>query len=130
DAVDADVRAGRPPRVLRLAPEALDEIYAFEAEVEAELHDEGALASIRDHAGKIVGQAVRLAALLELAARAEDGGPIWDREIGQRAAAGGVRLARALVSHARHVLATTGVDRALADMRYVLRRVIRLHDEA
>jgi len=130
DAADADVRAGRPPRTLRLSPEALDEIYAFEAEVEAELHDEGALASIRDHAGKIVGQAVRLAALLELAARAEDGGPLWEREIGRWAAAGGVRLARALLSHARHVLATAGVDRALADLRYVLRRLVRLHDEA
>ena len=61
--------------------------------------------------GKICGQAVRLAALLELAARAEDGRPLWTEPVGPWAMDGAVRLTRALTTHALSVLSEMGVDR-------------------
>ncbi|HUF75738.1 MAG TPA: YfjI family protein [Longimicrobiales bacterium] len=111
------------PHLLTIAPDALARIHAFEAEVERELGEGGIYAGTRDHAGKLVGQAVRLAALLELAARAEDGRPLWGAPIGAWAVKGGVRLARALGTHAQVVLGAVGLDPELADQAYMLRRI-------
>ncbi|MGH7476568.1 MAG: DUF3987 domain-containing protein, partial [Longimicrobiales bacterium] len=114
--------AATEPQTLALSPDALALIHTYEAEVERQLGDGGRLAATRDHAGKVVGQAGRLAALLELAARAEDGRPLWSAPVGQWAVDGGVRLARALTTHAVHVLAPV-VDDEMADQRYLLRRI-------
>jgi len=114
--------AGVNPHKLRLGEDALAVLYAFEAAVETDLADGGRLAPVRDWGGKLCGQAVRLAALLELAARAEDGRPLWSEPVGVWAMEGAVRLARALTSHALVVLAEMGMDRTTADARYVLRR--------
>jgi hypothetical protein len=114
--------AGAQPYTLGLSADALDVLYAYEAEVERELADGGRLAAVRDWAGKVCGQSVRLAALVELAARAEDGQPLYSEPVGRRAMKAGVQLARALTTHALAVLADMGVDRRTDDLRYVLRR--------
>jgi hypothetical protein len=84
--------------------------------------DGGRLVGISDAAAKMHGQAVRLAALLELAARAEDGRPLWSEPVGRWAMDGGVRLVEALTTHALHVLGTAGMDARTADLVYLLRR--------
>lgn len=117
-----DATATAKAQELALSADALDILDGYEAELERELADGGRLAPVRDHAGKIVGQAVRLAALIELAARAEHGRPLWSEPICRWAMDAGVRLARALTTHAMAVLAPALDDRA-ADMAYVLRRV-------
>jgi len=114
------------PRRMRLDEGALDTLYDYEAEIERELADGARLAGIRDWAGKVCGQAVRMAALLELAARAEDGRPLWSDPIGAWAMQSGVRLARALTTHALVVLGEMGMDREAALAAYVLRRAVQM----
>jgi hypothetical protein len=110
--------------IVRLSAEALDVLHAYEAELEPELADGGRLEAVRDWAGKACGQAVRVAALLELAARAEDSRPLTGEPIGPWAMEGGVRLMRALTTHALAVLAP--VDRRSSLLAYVLRRAVEL----
>jgi hypothetical protein len=117
-----DTARPETPHALRVTDAALEALYDFAAAVEADLADGGRLAGIREWAGKSVGQAVRLAALLELAARADDGRSLW-APVGPSAVRGGVRLVRALTTHALHVLGTTGMDAETADLVYLLRRI-------
>jgi replicative DNA helicase len=120
---------GVASRTMELSGDALALLYDFEAEVEAELADGARLAGIRDSAGKAVGQAVRLATLLEVAARAEDGRPLWSDPIGGWAMHGGIQLARAAITHALAVLTGAGMDRRTEDAAYVLRRARDLGDD-
>ena len=115
------------PHVLHLEPGALAVLHAFEAEVEEHLADGGRYASIRDWAGKMVGQSLRLAALLELSARAGDGRPLV-ADVGAWAMAGAVRLVRGLASHALAVLHGLDEDPRTADLLYVLDRLQGLPD--
>lgn len=124
--LDSAGSAGAQPHTLRLSADARDVLYAYEAEVERELADGGRLDAVRDWAGKVHGQSVRLAALVEVAARAEDSRPLFSEPIGRWAMEAGVGLARALTTHALVVLAETGMDRRTADLRYVLRRAAEL----
>lgn len=117
---------GTPTRTVQLTPDALETLYQYEAEVERELADGARLSGIRDWAGKVAGQAIRLAALVELAARAEDRRPLWNAPVPGWAMEAGVRLARAFTSHALVVLSEMGLDRKTADLRYVLRRAREL----
>ena len=87
--------AATTPQLLGLSPEAVELLYRVEGEVERGLAPGGHLSAAPDWAGKAVGQAVRVAALLELAARAEDGRPMWSGPIGAWAMDGGIRLVRA-----------------------------------
>lgn len=115
------------PHRLRLDPDALEILHAFEAEVELHLGDRGRYASIRDWAGKMVGQALRIAALLELAARAGDGRPLV-ASISPWAMEGAVRLVRALASHALAVLHGLEADPRTGALLYVIRRLRELGD--
>jgi hypothetical protein len=110
--------------VVRLSAAALDVLHAYEAELEPELADGARLEAIRDWAGKACGQAVRVAALLELAARAEDGRPLTGEPIGPWAMESAVRLMRALTTHALAVLAP--MDGRSSLLAYVLRRAVEL----
>ena len=115
---DADV-----PHVLRLAPGAIKVLHAWEADVERDLADGERHAPIRDWAGKVVGQSIRVAALLELAARAGDDRVLPGDTIGADALEAAVRLMRPLATHALEVLVgDLGGDSRLAFLRYVLRR--------
>jgi replicative DNA helicase len=119
--------AGEPGvlRTLELDAAARDILYRAEADIEAAMRTDGALAGICDAAAKMHGQAVRLAALLELAARAEDGRPLT-APVGPWAMDGGARLMHALATHALHVLGAAGMDERVADQQYVLRRTREL----
>lgn len=110
------------PHVVNLTRDALAVLHAYEAAVERDLGDGGRFAGIRDWAGKAVGQAVRVAALLEVAGRAGDGRPLFQDPLGEEAMEGGVRILRALSSHALAVLAPVGMDDRTALLQYVLRR--------
>ena len=110
------------PHVLHLEPGALDVLYAFEAEVEAELADGERLSGIRDWAGKAVGQALRVAGLLEMAARAGDGRPLV-APVSAWAMASATRTLRTLSCHALAVLQT---DQRGELLGYVLRRALEL----
>jgi hypothetical protein len=100
-------------------------LYAYEAEIERELADGGRLAGIRDWASKAAGQAVRLAGLVEVADRVAERGPLCD-PIGAWAMEAGVRLVRALTTHARPVYAGAALGDPTATLQFVLSRAIGL----
>jgi len=75
---------------------------------------------------KAAGQAVRVGTLLELAARAGDGRPLFSEPLGAWAMRGGVAIVRALSSHALAVLGPR--DRRTELLEYVLRRGVGLPD--
>lgn len=111
------------PHRLELTEEARESLYAFEAEVEVELRDGGRMASIADWGGKLVGQAVRLAALLHAAARIGVDANPWSAPIEDAAMQGGVALARGFVPHALTVFDQLEIDARMRLARYVLRRL-------
>jgi hypothetical protein len=110
------------PHILHLNSDALAALFRYEAEVEQNLGDLGRFAGIRDLAGKAVGQALRIAALLEVAARAGDDRPLFQEPIGAWAMENAVRLVRALSTHALTVLGGIGIDPRLELLGYVLSR--------
>lgn len=114
------------PRTLDLDTDARRVLYEYEAEIEAEIGPGGRLELVADWSAKAAGQAVRVAALLELAARADDSRSLADGPIGVWAMDGGVRLLRALMSHARKVLADAGMDERAALLADVLNRVVAM----
>ena len=111
------------PHLVTLSLSALEVLHAFEAEVESKLSDDGDYAAIRDWAGKLVGQSVRIAALLALARRSAVGSDLLGSPIGAECMASAVTLARALATHALHVLANASADGHMADLIYTLRRL-------
>jgi hypothetical protein len=113
-------------QTMELDPAALDRLYAFEAEIEAAMAEGCRLAGIRDFGAKMHGQAVRLAAILEVAARAEDSRPLWSDPIGPWAMDGAVRLVQAVSTHTMNIMTAAGADGRMADLIYVLRRIREL----
>jgi len=103
-----------------LSPEALEALHDFEAEVEVELADGARYGGIGDWAGKMVGQSVRIAALLELASRAGSDADLLKGPISRRSMENAVAIVRALGSHALAVLEPT--NKSIALLRYVLNR--------
>ena len=112
------------PHIIDLSPEALEAHHDFEAEVEPELADGARYGGIGDWAGKMVGQSVRIAALLELASRAGSRASLLDGPISRRSMENAVAIVRALGSHALAVLGPTNKSAAL--LRYVLNRARNL----
>lgn len=115
------------PHTLRLAPEAREVVFGFEEWVEARLAGGGDLAPIRAWGGKLVGNTVRIAALLHAAKRAGWGEEPFAGPIHGDTARSAVRLGEAMVPHARHVLAgELEADSGLERARYLLRRIREL----
>ncbi len=117
------------PHRLTLSPEARDELEEYEKEIERELGPTGGLRGIADWAGKTVGRAVRIAVLLALADRADNGETLFDRPISRNAVISGVRICRALTTHARAVLGEMGMDQPLRLERKVLDKAMEMDDE-
>lgn len=126
EAADVEDDGTLVPHVLELSGGAQDVKRAYHYEIEDALRPGGALAGISDWAGKTVGRAVRIAALLELAARAGDGRPPVGAPISKWAMESAVRLCRALTSHALAIYGEMAADRRTADLRYLLRRLQEL----
>ena len=114
------------PHVLRLSREATDVKREYHREVERALAPGGDLAGIRDWAGKAVGRAVRMAALLELAARASSGRPLVEAPISEWAMESGVAITRALTTHALAIYEELEADPHSSNLRYLLRRLKEL----
>jgi hypothetical protein len=119
---DVDEDGFQIPHRLQLTHEALDVLYAYQSEVELELADGARFSGIRDWAGKIVGQSIRIAALLELALRAENGEELWAAPISKWAMESGVRLGRMFSSHVLVVFGEMEMDDRLLMASRVLRK--------
>lgn len=109
---------------LTLSVEADEAIGEFFDEVERQLSNQ--LAPIQDWAGKLVGSALRFAALLHLARHASDGSA-WDQvAISAEDARGGIRVARYLLPHTiaafDEMNAHEGVEAARAVLGWIERQ--------
>ena len=125
--VDED---GYVPHTLRLAPDALDVLHAWEAEVEKQLGPGGRMSGIPDWGGKLVGNSVRVAGLLHLARTADDPvADLWGAEISRWAMESAIQLARAFSTHALHIFDSLDADPKRALLRYLMRRIQELPPE-
>ena len=110
------------PHALGIDDQALKVLYAYMDELEAEKRDGERLAGIRDWSEKAHGQAVRVAALLELCERAADGRALFEEPIGVNAMDSAVRIMRALTTHALAVFWELSADPEQALLAYVLKK--------
>ena len=111
------------PHRMKLSEAARDLLASYEAEIEQELADGARLSGIRDWAGKIVGQSVRIATLIELASRAEESPDLWTESISRKSMESGVRIAQAFTTHALAVFGATEMDVRTKLARRVLNRL-------
>jgi hypothetical protein len=107
------------PAVLKLTPEAAEQILAAERALEPRLHpDTGDLAGIVDWASKAIGATVRIAGLLHLASHLTDG---WATPIDGATMAAAVTVMDYYTAHALAAFDLMGVDQAVEDARVILR---------
>ncbi|WP_272699690.1 DUF3987 domain-containing protein [Desulfovibrio sp. Fe33] len=92
--------------LIHLTPEALNVWEDFNKAVEEELGPGGEFADMTDWAGKLPGQAVRLAGLFHCAYCERP----WDLKIGKDVMLAATNLASILVEHAKAALDLMGVD--------------------
>ena len=111
------------PVELTLSPAAAEVKRTYHYRVERALCAGGEYASIADAATKAVGRAIRIAALLELAARAADGRKLTGEPIAGWAMESGVQLCEALMTHTLRVYGEMEMDTRTADLRYLLDRL-------
>lgn len=124
---DVDDDGTYVPHVLRFTPDALDVLYAFEHWVEEELGSRGRLSGIQHWSGKLVGNTVRVAALLHLARTAEDvWADLWGHQISSWAMRSAIEVSQALCSHALRVFAALEADPKVTLARHVYERAEEL----
>lgn len=113
------------PQVMGLSPAAQAIKQAWHDEIEPRIGEGGDLSGIADWAGKAVGRAMRIAALLELARRADHGQVTTDPISGEMMEAG-VAICRSLMSHTRYLYARVQLDDGTATLIHVWERVRRM----
>ena len=107
-----------------MSPEAVERMLAFEAWVEPQLSEFGALGSLTDFGGKLVGGVARIAGLLHMGEHAGREAP-WDSLISLGTVERAIRIGEYLIPHARAAYATMGADAAIEDAKRVLAWVHR-----
>lgn len=117
-------------RELLLSEEARASLYVWDAEVEEMLRPAGSLGTMKDWGGKLVGNTVRIAGLIHLAAIAEaEEGVDWDLEVSDTAMRAAISCAEALITHAHVLFDSLEATRELSIARYVLRRLREFTDD-
>ena len=112
---------GMQPEVITLSPEADRMLEAFAEEIEPKLKDE--YAGIADWAGKIVGNTVRIAALLWRAGTPVVREFLCDREspvISGKVMSDAIRIGRYFIGHAKAAFSRLGADEGIRNCKYVL----------
>lgn len=118
------------PHTLTVDGPALRVLYAYTDELEAEKRPGQRLVGIQDWAEKAHGQAVRVAALLELVGRAATGQALFSEPVAVTSMAAAVRLMRAFTTHALTVFGELGTDQRTADLQYIVKRLRELPEGA
>lgn len=108
------------PHRLPLSEEARTELFDFEDRTEERLRLE--LDTLKDWAGKLVGNTARVAGLLHLAGRVGED-DLWAAPVSSEAITAAVRLSRQLIPHAKTAFAAMSLDPEVRRERYVLRRI-------
>ena len=108
------------PEVITLSPEADQMLEAFSEELEPKLKTE--YAAISDWAGKLVGNTVRIAALLcsSEVFVTRDFLDAWNSCISGRTMADAIRIARYFIEHAKAAFSLLGANEGIQNCKYVL----------
>ncbi len=105
------------PAVLVLTPEANDLVLDIERQVEPRLAPGGAWAHIVDWGSKYTGAVVRIAGLLHLAERLDDG---WGRPVDAETVDRAARIGEYYAAHALGAFDDMGADQATRNARTIL----------
>ncbi|MCH7532510.1 MAG: DUF3987 domain-containing protein [Gemmatimonadetes bacterium] len=117
-------------RVLKMSPEAQEGVYRLEQMRKEGMRPGGPLASIPGWAGKLPDHGARIAALLTVADRADQGvNDPYAEPIPGWAMEAAIRLVQAIASHVVKVTGKAGVDTLVVNARYVLDRALTLPEE-
>jgi replicative DNA helicase len=106
------------PAILTLSPEAAEGVVKLETAIEPRLGPGGDLAPVADWASKLVGQLVRVAALVHLATHLRDG---WARDLGRDTIEAAGALTDYFIDHALAAFELMAEDSVSTDAVYVLR---------
>jgi hypothetical protein len=104
---------------LRLAPDAITAINAFEQRIEPQLGPFGAMAHMSDWGGKVVGAAARLAGTLHMVEHAGQKAA-WDTPVSKATIDAAIKLADYLIPHAKTAYGQMDSDPLLANAKYLL----------
>jgi hypothetical protein len=111
---------GFSPEVLRLDEDAARNLGVFQQWVEPQLSEFGAMGSMTDWGGKLVGAVVRIAGLLHLAEFAGSDAS-WRNPILSKTINEAIRIGKYLIPHARAAFAMMGTDEVVENAKAVLR---------
>jgi replicative DNA helicase len=104
---------------LRLAPDAIAAIDAFEQRIEPQLGPFGAMAHMSDWGGKVVGAAARLAAILHMVKHV-GASDLWNILVSKETIDAAIQLADYLIPHAKTAYGQMDSDPLLANAKYLL----------
>lgn len=127
---DVDEEGWWKPHVMELSPEALQVWSGWDAEVESWLGPGGDLSGIPDWGGKLVGNTIRIAAILHAATAVECGTSPIEGPVSGETMEAAISLGRALVSHAVAVFGALDMTPEIRLARYVLDRILSAPDHA
>lgn len=110
-----DSNGNESPRVIGLAPEALEHWYTFAEWVEARQGTNGEFYPIQDWTSKLPGAALRIAGLLEVARSGET-----TKTISAKTMEKTLDFCEALIPHAQAAFGAMGADQAVDDAKHIL----------
>lgn len=113
---------GQQARVLRMSPEAQQGVTRLEELRKAGMRPGGSFASIQPWAGKLPDHGARIAALLTIVHRADQGEDPFADPIPGWAMGAAIRIVEAVASHVVKVIGDAGGDPVEREARYVLER--------
>lgn len=108
------------PQSLELSRGGDIRMQAFEAWIEPQLAEFGALGSITDWAGKLAGAVARIAGILHTAEHADSNEP-WCEQISEATIERAISIGEYLIPHAHAAFAEMGADPGIEDATHVLR---------
>jgi hypothetical protein len=118
--LEKDSRGEPRPYVLQLEPDARESLENFEIWIEPQLSEFGALGSISDWGGKLVGAVARIAALLHMAGLIGCGSQ-WQAPITRTTIERAIEIGKHLIPNAKATFAEMGADVSVEKSKKVLR---------
>ena len=111
-------------RMLYLTAEANTLLKGFEAKLEPQLAEDGALGTMADWAGKLAGAVVRIASILHLAEHAQTLTQ-WPERVPAETMSRAIAIGHYLIPHAKAAYAEMGADTQVENAKHLLRWIER-----
>jgi hypothetical protein len=115
-----DTNGESSPHELSLSTAAQARMQGFDAWIEPQLAEFGALGTLKDWAGKLVGAVGRIAGILHMATYAGAPAP-WDELISRETVDNAIQIGKYLIPHAKAAYAEMGADVCVDQAKRILR---------